>query len=84
MLGDVLAGVYLSTGSLLLLPVLLHAAIDLRFLLVPASDAPPPGSTGVSAPHAVVATPADWTGWRRCGRRVLEQLEQGVPAGAGT
>ena len=38
-LGGVLAGVYLSTGSLLL-PVLLHAAIDLRFLLVPAAALP--------------------------------------------
>jgi membrane protease YdiL (CAAX protease family) len=38
-LGGVLAGVYLSTGSLLL-PVLLHAAIDLRFLLVPPSALP--------------------------------------------
>ena len=38
-LGGVLAGVYLSTGSLLL-PVLLHAAIDLRFLLVPSSALP--------------------------------------------
>jgi membrane protease YdiL (CAAX protease family) len=34
-LGGVMAALYLSTGSLLL-PVLLHAAIDLRFLLVPA------------------------------------------------
>jgi membrane protease YdiL (CAAX protease family) len=33
-LGGVLAALYLSTGSLLL-PVLLHAVIDLRFLLVP-------------------------------------------------
>jgi membrane protease YdiL (CAAX protease family) len=33
-LGGVMAALYLSTGSLLL-PVLLHAAIDLRFLLVP-------------------------------------------------
>jgi uncharacterized protein len=33
-LGGVLALLYLDTGSLLL-PVLLHAAIDLRFLLVP-------------------------------------------------
>jgi uncharacterized protein len=33
-LGGVLAGLYLSTGSLLL-PVLLHAVVDLRFLLVP-------------------------------------------------
>ncbi|QXG75784.1 CPBP family intramembrane metalloprotease [Modestobacter sp. L9-4] len=38
-LGALLAGVYLSTGSLLL-PVLLHAAIDLRFLLVPSSALP--------------------------------------------
>ncbi|WP_138759677.1 CPBP family intramembrane glutamic endopeptidase [Modestobacter altitudinis] len=38
-LGAVLAGVYLATGSLLL-PVLLHAAIDLRFLLVPSSALP--------------------------------------------
>ena len=38
-LGGVLAAVYLATGSLLL-PVLLHAAIDLRFLLVPASALP--------------------------------------------
>jgi uncharacterized protein len=38
-LGGVLAGLYLATGSLLL-PVLLHAAIDLRFLLVPASALP--------------------------------------------
>ena len=38
-LGGVLATVYLGTGSLLL-PVLLHAAIDLRFLLVPASALP--------------------------------------------
>jgi membrane protease YdiL (CAAX protease family) len=34
LLGGVMAALYLSTGSLLL-PVLLHAAIDLRFLLVP-------------------------------------------------
>ncbi|MPQ99256.1 CPBP family intramembrane metalloprotease [Modestobacter sp. I12A-02628] len=38
-LGGVLAALYLQTGSLLL-PVLLHAAIDLRFLLVPASRLP--------------------------------------------
>jgi membrane protease YdiL (CAAX protease family) len=38
-LGGVLALLYLDTGSLLL-PVLLHAAIDLRFLLVPASVLP--------------------------------------------
>jgi len=34
-LGGIMAALYLQTGSLLL-PVLLHAAIDLRFLLVPA------------------------------------------------
>ncbi|MCZ2847639.1 CPBP family intramembrane glutamic endopeptidase [Modestobacter sp. VKM Ac-2978] len=38
-LGGVLAGVYLDTGSLLV-PVLLHAAIDLRFLFVPSSALP--------------------------------------------
>jgi len=38
-LGGVMAGLYLQTGSLLL-PVLLHAAIDLRFLLVPARVLP--------------------------------------------
>jgi membrane protease YdiL (CAAX protease family) len=40
-LGGVLAALYLQTGSLLL-PVLLHAAIDLRFLLVPAGALPAP------------------------------------------
>jgi membrane protease YdiL (CAAX protease family) len=34
-----MAAVYLQTGSLLL-PVLLHAVIDLRFLLVPARVLP--------------------------------------------
>jgi membrane protease YdiL (CAAX protease family) len=38
-LGGVMAALYLGTGSLLL-PVLLHAAIDLRFLLVPARVLP--------------------------------------------
>jgi membrane protease YdiL (CAAX protease family) len=38
-LGGVMAALYLSTGSLLL-PVLLHAAIDLRFLLVPSRVLP--------------------------------------------
>jgi membrane protease YdiL (CAAX protease family) len=38
-LGGVLAALYLDTGSLLL-PVLLHAAIDLRFLLVPSRVLP--------------------------------------------
>ncbi|MCA0143555.1 CPBP family intramembrane glutamic endopeptidase [Blastococcus sp. LR1] len=39
-LGGVMAALYLDTGSLLL-PVLLHALIDLRFLLVPESALPP-------------------------------------------
>jgi membrane protease YdiL (CAAX protease family) len=39
LLGGVMAAVYLQTGSLLL-PVLLHAVIDLRFLLVPARVLP--------------------------------------------
>jgi uncharacterized protein len=39
LLGGVMAALYLETGSLLL-PVLLHAAIDLRFLLVPARVLP--------------------------------------------
>jgi membrane protease YdiL (CAAX protease family) len=38
-LGGVMAVLYLGTGSLLL-PVLLHAAIDLRFLLVPTRALP--------------------------------------------
>lgn len=38
-LGGVMAALYLETGSLLV-PVLLHAAIDLRFLLVPARVLP--------------------------------------------
>jgi membrane protease YdiL (CAAX protease family) len=42
-LGGVMAALYLSTGSLLL-PVLLHAAIDLRFLLVPAHVLPAAGA----------------------------------------
>ncbi len=39
LLGGVLAALYLQTGSLLL-PVVLHAVIDLRFLLVPARVLP--------------------------------------------
>jgi membrane protease YdiL (CAAX protease family) len=39
LLGGVMAAVYLQTGSLLL-PILLHAVIDLRFLLVPARVLP--------------------------------------------
>ncbi len=41
-LGGVFAALYLQTGSLLL-PVLLHAAVDLRFLLVPTAALPPLG-----------------------------------------
>ena len=41
LLGGVMAAIYLQTGSLLL-PVLLHAVIDLRFLLVPAHALPAP------------------------------------------
>jgi membrane protease YdiL (CAAX protease family) len=39
LLGGVMAALFLETGSLLL-PVLLHAAIDLRFLLVPSRVLP--------------------------------------------
>jgi membrane protease YdiL (CAAX protease family) len=39
LLGGVMASIYLQTGSLLL-PVLLHAVIDLRFLLVPSRVLP--------------------------------------------
>jgi membrane protease YdiL (CAAX protease family) len=46
-LGALFAALYLETGSLLL-PVLLHAAVDLRFLLVPASALP----EGLPAPRA--------------------------------
>jgi membrane protease YdiL (CAAX protease family) len=42
----VLAALYLQTGSLLL-PVLLHVAIDLRFLLVPAAALPAGGRAPV-------------------------------------
>jgi uncharacterized protein len=41
-LGAVMAALYLDTGSLLL-PVLLHALIDLRFLAVPSQALPPAG-----------------------------------------
>jgi membrane protease YdiL (CAAX protease family) len=43
-LGGVFAALYLQTGSLLL-PVLLHAAVDLRFLFVPTSALPAAGPT---------------------------------------
>jgi uncharacterized protein len=39
LLGGIMAAIYLQTGSLLV-PVLLHAVIDLRFLLVPARVLP--------------------------------------------
>ena len=58
-LGGVMAALYLQTGSLLL-PVLLHAAIDLRFLLVPARALPGRPGGGVSRRAAAVAGPADW------------------------
>jgi membrane protease YdiL (CAAX protease family) len=50
-LGGVLAALYLGTGSLLL-PVLLHAAIDLRFLLVPPAALPTAGRPAVSGAGA--------------------------------
>jgi membrane protease YdiL (CAAX protease family) len=50
-LGGVLAALYLDTRSLLL-PVLLHAAIDLRFLLVPATALPAAGRPAVSGAGA--------------------------------
>ncbi|MBA3369743.1 MAG: CPBP family intramembrane metalloprotease [Geodermatophilaceae bacterium] len=52
LLGSVLAAVYLDTGSVLL-PVMLHALIDLRFLAVP-PDVLPGGSTQ-SAPASSAA-----------------------------
>lgn len=57
LLGGVLAAVYLDTGSLLL-PVLLHSLIDLRFLGVPADVLP----TGEPGQHDT--RPID-PGWRR-------------------
>jgi uncharacterized protein len=42
-LGAALAALYLDTGSLLL-PVVVHAVVDLRFLLVPARALPPVGA----------------------------------------
>lgn len=47
LLGGVMAAVYLQTGSLLL-PVLLHALIDLRFLLVPTRALPVAGQHGMT------------------------------------
>ncbi len=44
-LGGIMAAVYVQTGSLLL-PVLLHAVIDLRFLLVPSRVLPPGRMSG--------------------------------------
>ncbi|MGY1731289.1 CPBP family intramembrane glutamic endopeptidase [Geodermatophilus sp. SYSU D01045] len=52
-LGGVFAALYLETGSLLL-PVLLHAAVDLRFLLVPSSALP----EVLPAPRAPGGAPA--------------------------
>lgn len=48
-LGAVLAAVYLDTGSLLL-PIVLHALIDLRFLAVPTAALPHPASSPTARP----------------------------------
>ncbi|MGY1671842.1 CPBP family intramembrane glutamic endopeptidase [Geodermatophilus sp. SYSU D00710] len=61
-LGGLFAALYLETGSLLL-PVLLHAVVDLRFLLVPASALPgaPPGSPPGPLPGPPPASrPGSW------------------------
>ena len=63
-LGGVMAALYLETGSLLL-PVLLHAAIDLRFLLVPARVLPAGRACPVTPPTATVAGPGRLAGDRR-------------------
>ena len=75
MLGGVLAGLYVATGSLLL-PVLLHVAIDLRFLLVPSSALP--GGRPVTDARARWAAPGDWPEVADLRHRVFV-LEQGVP-----
>ena len=49
-LGGIMAVLYLDTGSLLL-PVVLHAVIDLRFLLVPASALPQGDERRLQAPE---------------------------------
>lgn len=59
LLGAVLAAVYLDTGSLLL-PVLLHSLIDLRFLAVPA-DVLPHGVPGTPTDDRPVAPPSPRT-----------------------
>jgi len=51
LLGSVLAAVYLDTGSLLV-PILLHALIDLRFLSVPADVMPGAGAAATPSPAA--------------------------------
>lgn len=60
LLGSVLAAVYLDTGSLLV-PIALHAMIDLRFLAVPphvlpGEAAPPAAAEGGSGPAPPRAT----------------------------
>jgi len=55
LLGSVMAAVYLDTGSLLV-PVLLHALIDLRFLAVP-SEVLPGGAASPTPPSASPAAP---------------------------
>ncbi len=59
LLGAVMAAVYLDTGSLLL-SVLLHSLIDLRFLAVPA-DALPLGAATETSPGTSAAEPSP--GW---------------------
>jgi len=56
LLGCVLAAVYLDTGSLLV-PIVVHAAIDLRFLGVPADVLPGGGSAPEPAASGGVPTP---------------------------
>ncbi|MGI8721338.1 MAG: CPBP family intramembrane glutamic endopeptidase [Geodermatophilaceae bacterium] len=60
LLGSVLAAVYLDTGSVLV-PVLLHALIDLRFLAVPADVLPGGGNQAAPArsPSAELSAPPD-------------------------
>ena len=76
-LGGIMAALYLETGSLLL-PVLLHAVIDLRFLLVPARVLPGRPRCPVTGPAAAVAGAADWPEIVALRTRVFVD-EQGVP-----
>ncbi len=60
LLGSVLAAVYLDTGSLLV-PIVLHSLIDLRFLAVPADVLPGGGTQSAAArsPSTDVASRPD-------------------------